>query len=78
MLRSAGGYPASLSLIVALLGESALTAYSLGDGDTWLCSLAEFTLVPWWTEQLDRFRQLIIAPVFDVGEDTCGVLITAV
>ena len=45
--------------------ESGLTL--LGIKVSWLRSSAELTLVPWWTEQLDRFRQLIIAPVSNVA-----------
>ena len=47
--------------------ESWLTLW--GIKISWLHSSAELSLVPWWTEQLDRFRQLIIAPVSDVGEE---------
>ena len=75
MLRTAGGYPTSLRLIVALLGESVLTCWFTlwGIKVYWLCSSAELTLVPWWIEQLDRLDNSLL-PQFQWEKAPVGVL----
>ena len=68
-LSSAGGYPTSLRLITALLGESALTCWITlwGIKIYWLCSSAYLgTLVD---RTIRLLGQLIIAPVSEVGEE---------
>ena len=61
------GRPTLLGWSVA---ESCLTLW--GVEISRLHSSADLTLVPWWTEQLDRLDDSFIAPVSNV---TCEVLI---
>ena len=70
MLGSVGGYPTSLRLIIALLGESVLTADLLSGelrylvmffSRTYLDTLEDRTII--------LLRQLCIAPVSEVGEE---------
>ena len=50
---------------LTLLGESMLTCWLTlwGIKISWLHSSAELTLVPWWTEQLDRLDNSLL-PLF--------------
>ena len=66
-----GEYPTSLRLKVIMLGEGALTCWLTlwGIEIYWLCFLAEPTLVPWRTEQLDCVDNSFVAPVSNV---TCN------
>ena len=72
MLRSAGGYPTSLSLIVALLEESVLLADSLSGELRYLVMFFSRTYLGTLEDGTIRlFRQPFIAPV-SMGEAHVG------